>query len=362
MRAIPAVAVVFLILPALACTGNAAGDPAPAVGEDAAVDAMVQASNADDRGGFCTRTASLLFEACGHEVLDDFLVASAKCMNVSNGAERASCAEEARASRAEARTLCREQREWRRDACELVGEARYDPALDPARFDDPRHPSSPNPWFPLAVGHRWEFRGGDEVNTVEVVDETKSIAGLTALVVRDVVVKGGDVVEDTDDWFALASDGTVWYLGEEVKDYESFDGDEPRIPELVSIDGSFKAGRDRDAAGIIFQASPKAGQAYREEFSLANAEDVTEILATTYEWGRDPELDRHVPQALAELLCAAGDCVATRNISLLEPGVEARKYYARGIGFFFEVDLDSGEAVQLTSCNVDPRCASLPAP
>jgi hypothetical protein len=362
MKAVPAVAVLSLFLPVLACTASAGGEAAPAVADDAAVDAMVQATTTDDGGGFCSRTANLLFEACGHDVLDEFLVASAKCVNVSSGAERETCSEEARAARAEGRTLCREQRAWRRDACTLVGQARYDPGLDPARFDDPRHPSNPNPWFPLAVGHRWEFRGGDEVDTVEVVDETKSIAGLTALVARDVVVKDGDVAEATDDWFALAKDGNVWYLGEEVKDFQSFDGDAPRRPELVSIEGSFKAGREGDKAGIIFQASPKVGQAYLEEFSLANAEDVTEILSTTYAVGRDPELDRHVPEALAKLLCAAGDCVVTRNISLLEPGVETRKYHARGIGFFLEVDPDSGDVQQLTSCNVDPRCASLPAP
>jgi hypothetical protein len=217
-------------------------------------------------------------------------------------------------------------------------------------------------YFPLAIGSKWEFRGGDEINTVEVVNETKLIAGVTCLVVRDLVERGGDLVEATDDWFASASDGNVWYCGEEVKDFESFDGDDPRRPELVSIDGSFKAGRDGDKAGIIFQASPEVGQAYLEEFSLGNAEDVTEILSTTYAFGSDPELDRFVPEQLAQLLCSSVDCVVTRNFSLLEPGIVARKYYAPGIGVFLEVDPDTGEIVQLVSCNVDPRCASLPPP
>jgi hypothetical protein len=57
-----------------------------------------------------------------------------------------------------------------------------------------------------------------------------------------------------------------------------------------------------------------------------------------------------------------GDCVVTRNFSLLEPGVIERKYYARGIGVFLEVKPGSGEVVQLTGCNFDDRCASLPAP
>ena len=156
-------------------------------------------------------------------------------------------------------------------------------------------------------------------------------------------------------------DGTVWYCGEEVKDYESVDGDDPRRPELVSIDGSFKTGRDGDKPGVIFQASPSPGESYLEEFSLGNAEDVTDVLSTTYGFGADAELDRFVPPALAQLLCA-GDCVVTRNYSLLEPGVSARKYYARDVGFFLEVSPDTGEVTQLVGCNVDPRCASLPTP
>ena len=155
-------------------------------------------------------------------------------------------------------------------------------------------------------------------------------------------------------------DGTTWYCGEQVKDLESFDGDNPKLPELVKIDGSFKAGRDRDKPGIIFQADPKAGQVYLEEFSLGNAEDVTEILSTTYKFGVNHELDRGVPKSLAQQLCA-GDCVVTRNYSLLEPGAFARKYYAPGIGAFLEVNPKTRDVVQLVGCNFDPKCAALPA-
>jgi hypothetical protein len=37
-------------------------------------------------------------------------------------------------------------------------------------------------------------------------------------------------------------DGYIWYCGEGLKDLESFDDDDPRLPELVSTDDSFKAG------------------------------------------------------------------------------------------------------------------------
>jgi hypothetical protein len=165
--------------------------------------------------------------------------------------------------------------------------------------------------------------------------------------------------EDTDDWFAEAADGTVWYFGEEVKDYDTFAGDLPARPELVSIDGSFKTGRERDKAGILFPGTPEVGRLLREEFSLGNAEDVSEVVSTTYAFGTDPALDAFVPAGLASLLCAE-DCVVTKNANLLEPEEFAYKYYARGLGLFLEVKPDEGAVLELKGCNVDPRCAALP--
>jgi len=87
---------------------------------------------------------------------------------------------------------------------------------------------------------------------------------------------------------------------------------------------------------------------------------VTEILSTTYSYGHDPVLDQGVPGALAQRFCA-GNCVVTRNYSLLEPGLFARKYYAPGVGTILEVE-NTGEIVQLVGCNFDRRCANLPTP
>ena len=310
----------------------------------------------------CSATAGMLFAACGFELRDDYLVAKAKCINLVDAARRSECLREARQARNEASQACREQRDWRQGACNVLGEQRYDPLFTPDRFDsDFRGLSNPNPYFPLGIGNRWEYRGGGERNVVEVANETKHIEGVTCIVLRDLVYQGGRLVEATDDWFAAGRDGSTWYCGEEVKDYESFPGDRPRRPELISIDGSFKHGRDGDKAGLIMPARPQAGQAYLEEFSLGNAEDVSEILSANYTYGTSRALDRLVPRDLAQRLCNR-DCVVTKNYSLLEPGVVALKYYARGIGFFLETKPDEGVALQLVDCNFDPRCVALPAP
>ena len=99
---------------------------------------------------------------------------------------------------------------------------------------------------------------------------------------------------------------------------------------------------------------------YFEEFSLDNAEDVTEILSVNYGFGNNSDLDQSVPQQLADRLCSH-DCVVTRNFSLLEPDVFARKYSAPGIGVFLEIE-STGAISQLVNCNFDARCTNLPQP
>jgi hypothetical protein len=311
-------------------------------------------------GAYCTQTADTLLDACKAGVIDDGAVGKAVCINITDLKARNTCLADLADSQDEANRLCGGQHDTRLAACGVLGEGRYDPDFRPARFDNPRRPSNPNPYFPLGVGNHWEYRSATQVDTVDVVNETKRIAGVDCIVFRDLVFEAGLIHEATDDWYVPAKDGSVWYFGEETKDFETFKGDNPLRPELVSIDGSFKAGRDGDKPGIIALASPKVGDVYLEEFSLGNAEDVTEILSTTYSYGHDPVLDESVPREVAQRFCA-GNCVVTKNYSLLEPGLFARKYYARGVGTILEVE-NTGEVVQLVNCNFDPRCANLPTP
>jgi hypothetical protein len=258
--------------------------------------------------------------------------------------------------------LCRDQLEARRELCDLIGEDRYDPDFDPADFDDDfANPTMPNTHFPLGIGNRWTFVGGDEVITIEVLDKTKLLDGVTCVVVNDLVEEDGEPIEDTDDWFALAKNGDVYYCGESVRDFETFEGDMPADAELVSIEGAFKAGRDGDKPGVLFFGAPVVGVTHRQEWSVSNAEDAATVLSTTYGFGSDPELDLFVPQDLADLLCA-DDCVVIREFSPIGPGEFEHKYFAPGVGKFLEVKPEEGETTQLVECNVDAKCALLPTP
>lgn len=317
------------------------------------------AESALDHSRICSSTTTLAFQACKDSVSDEFRLASAICLNIGDADERDKCQDTADDARRDGNAECRDQKDARRNVCQLLGEGRYDPDFDPELFTDPF--SNTNPYFPLAVGNQSEFVGGGETDVVEVLDHTKLIEGVTCAVVHDQVLVDDIVTEDTDDWFAQAKEGSVWYCGEETKEYETFDGDNPVIPELVNTDGSFKAGRDGDKPGIAFLGSPQQGQTYRQEFSLSNAEDMAQIVSTKYQYGDDDDLDHLVPPDLANLLCH-GDCIVVFEFTPLSPDAAERKYYAPQIGVFLEVDLEAEAISQLVACNYDPRCAQLPPP
>lgn len=304
----------------------------------------------DDRDdgymAFCSKTAKAALRACGAEVKDDYWITIGNCTNIGDPAERADCRGEAKLARSDGKEECADQYEARLEVCAAVGEERYDPDFDPSNFVDPReigNSVTPNPYFPLVSGNRWVYEStfidedGEEVTetiTVEVTDETKLIEGVTCLVANDVVEEDGEVIEDTDDWYAQDLEGNVWYCGEIAKNFETFEGDDPEVPELVDIDGSWKTGRDYAKPGILMFDMPEVGRTYRQEMSLGEAEDVAEVLSVTG--------SASVPAA-----SCSGDCVVTRDFSPLEPGVNENKYYAPGIGLILEVDPETGDRVEL---------------
>ena len=243
----------------------------------ASVPVIASAGDVDSliaQGKFCSATAQAAFQACGHQTLDDYWIAFGICINESDSKDRAECFADAKSTRSEDDQLCKDQREARLEACDPLGEGRYDPDFEAADFDKNfANLSNPNRYFPLGIGNQWEFRSATQYTKVRVLNETKLIDDVRCIVVRDEVFEDGVIIEGTNDWFAQAKDGNVWYCGEETASFETFKGDKPMKPEVVSIDGSFKAGRDGDKPGIIFQANPSKGEFYVEESSLGNAED-----------------------------------------------------------------------------------------
>lgn len=303
----------------------------------------------------CTASAKALRRACEFEVLDEFFLGAATCAHSESDDEATECLNEYRVERDSASEECGEVTDSRLDLCEATGDATHNPPFGPdfaSNFVDPLTiggSGAANPYFPMVQGTVWTYEAtfeedGEEITetiTITVTDKIKLVDGIRCLVVRDVVEVDGELVEDTDDWFAQDVDGNIWYCGEEAKDYEWFDGDIPAVAELVAIDGSFKAGRDGDEAGILLPSAPVVGDVFRQEVSFANAEDAIRILAT--------DGTETVPAATC-----TGDCLVTSDFSPLDPGVEEEKYYAPGIGKILEIDLETGTRVELTGVVLPP--------
>jgi hypothetical protein len=195
--------------------------------------------------------------------------------------------------------------------------------LDPADFVR----TIDNPYWPMAPGSRWVYRAVDADGSrqrveVTVTEKTKTILGITATVVHDRVTEGGEVVEDTTDWYAQDNWGGLWYLGEDTTEFEN--------GEAVSKAGSWEAGVDGAQAGLLIPPSPEVGMSYRQEFYAGEAEDLGRILS----------LDERVEVPFGSY----DEVLMTRDWTPLEPDVLEHKFYAKGVGPVLELGLSGGVA------------------
>lgn len=197
----------------------------------------------------------------------------------------------------------------------------YDPEVDPAAFTD----VIDNPYLPLSTGARWVYEGESdgEAERAEVVvtPERREVMGVETVVVRDTVSVGGEVVEDTYDWFAQDREGNVWYFGEESRDYEN--------GEIVSTGGSWEAGVDGALPGIVMPADPAVGDAFRQEYYPGEAEDMFEVVRV--------DARSVVP------LGTFDSVVETEDWTPLEPELVEHKYYAPSMGLVAEETTAGGK-------------------
>jgi hypothetical protein len=202
----------------------------------------------------------------------------------------------------------------------------YDPMIDASDFD-----GSPidNPYYPLIPGTTFHYEGetedGFEVNDVIVTDDVKMILGIMATVVHDQVFLGGELTEDTFDWYAQDKLGNIWYLGEDSREMEN--------GQVVSTAGSWEAGVDGAKPGIIMQADPQVGQRYYQEFYEGEAEDEAMVVSLN-------------ASAVVPFGNFAG-CLQTNDFTRLEPGASENKYYCPGTGLVLEEAVGSGERNEL---------------
>ncbi len=206
----------------------------------------------------------------------------------------------------------------------------YQPDVHIARF--PNGTNITNPYFPVADGKKYTYEGQTS-DGLELVEEhrlptTRIVQGIECIVVNFKAYLDGNLIEEAYDWYAQDIEGTVWYFGEEVDNYN---------PDGTFRDhgGSWEAGIDDAKAGIIMPANPTLGLGYREEYYFNEAEDEAEILGVN--------LLVSIPFG------NFSNSIQTRNWTELEPDLNENKYYAPGIGLIKEVNLADNTQIVLIS-------------
>ena len=142
----------------------------------------------------------------------------------------------------------------------------YSPHIDPADFTT----KIDNEYFPMKPGTTFIY-GGRERDEMSVTHQTKKVMGVECVVVDDRAWEDGKLIERTYDWFAQDKKGTVWYFGEDTKEYEN--------GKVVSTKGSWEAGVDGAKPGIVMPADPKVGQSYHQEYYPGEAMDMAKVLS-----------------------------------------------------------------------------------
>ena len=189
-----------------------------------------------------------------------------------------------------------------------------------------------NQYFPLAPGTVFTYAGTEDGiaqdNVVTVTSDTKMILGVPCVVVHDVVKEGGQVIEDTFDWYAQDADGNVWYFGEDTKTFEN--------GKVTGTTGSWEAGVDGAQPGIVMEASSQVGDSYRQEYLAGEAEDTARVVQLNQ--------TKQVPSG------SYTGVLVIEESSALEPDTLDEKQYAPGVGFIYSKLTQGGsEELQLVS-------------
>lgn len=192
-------------------------------------------------------------------------------------------------------------------------------ALQPADFQAEVH----HPFWPLASVSRTVFEGEErDADTGEVIKtrleqtvlpEGEVVAGVDVTVVEAKDYQDGELVESTLDYFAQHRDGTVYYFGERVDEYE-----EGRV---VGHGGQWLAGEGRNQPGVFMPPELTLGRTFEQEKAPGVAEDRSKVVA--------------VDETVATPAGSFSGCVKTEDVNPLD-NVTEYKFYCPGVGLVRE--------------------------
>ena len=151
------------------------------------------------------------------------------------------------------------------------------------------------------------------------------------------VFANDELIERALDFFAQHDDGTVYYFGELVDNYEN--------GKIVDHDGSWLAGKNGAEPGIVMPADPFVGQTFNQENAPGVAEDQSRVLA----------LDENVKTPAGKFK----GCAKFEDTNPLDsPPTTEFKWFCPGVGLVRDVDAEGFvELVSYTTTSAGARAA-----
>lgn len=186
-----------------------------------------------------------------------------------------------------------------------------------------------NQYYPFVVGALRVYVGkSDGARTAAVylcTNETRNFpynnGTVTARVLREINYQRGKLVEYTDNFFAQADDGTVYYFGETVYNYDA-------LGMLENNNGSWLVGGPTlpsdpastaatNTPAVYMPANPELGDVFKPEDIPTFVDETDKVLK--------------VGLRVAVVAGRFTDCLNIQETSLLKTGKEL-KWWAKGIG------------------------------
>jgi hypothetical protein len=170
------------------------------------------------------------------------------------------------------------------DAADAAGEraSRAKKVLAGVKFSHPRDIT--NPYLPLAYLKQDIIEGSEDGKKTRVertlkpdVRKTFKVAGqnVESLCMEDRVFVGGVLEEVALDYFAQDDAGTVYYLGEDVDEYD----ETGKLAKHNPTDDAWLTGKDTPVPGVIIPAHPKVGDKFKSEDVSAKIDETDEVVA-----------------------------------------------------------------------------------
>jgi hypothetical protein len=184
-----------------------------------------------------------------------------------------------------------------------------------------------NAFFPFHPGALKTFVGSDHGTKIAAIDhyltDTRRFRfdgkNVDCRILVEEAYEGGELVERSFNYFAQADDGTVYYFGEVVDNYEN--------GVIVNHDGSWLVGgaasTDPPGTGnaptpaVFMPANPELGDVFKPEDLFPIVDETAEVVGV--------DLDVLVPAGKYD------GAIAVQESTRLAPGTEL-KWYAPGVG------------------------------